>query len=195
MGVKLRGENRLLVKTTPFMYKYYKEEVREPVDKLLFNKVVNDIMYEVHKYLLTGEDFYMPYRLGVLGFRWYKNTLRTVEKNGKKVIRGLPIDWGATYRWYKANIPELKDATMPEFRAYIKQQNTEDKVIIKNFNEHTQGKSLRLCYFKEYPGAVSKYKSKKYKQFKTNREFKIIAGKVIKENPDIPFPMHERNIR
>lgn len=192
--VKLRGENRLQIKSTGHMYPYYKKMYGKPVDKTTFNKVMNSVFFEIRDYILTGDDYFLPYEMGVIGVRWDKPTIKIKEHSGKKVIRGLSINWGATLKWYKENINELKNASVSELRTYIKNLDSKDKMIIKHFNEHTQGKSAKIKYFKEYPGAVSKYRSKRYKVFRPGRLFKVALANAVNKNPDIPFAIKDKCI-
>lgn len=181
---------------TPDFYKYYKTNTipAHCEDKPVFTKFMNGVLKEIRGYVLEGNDFIMPFQLGAIGVRWVKSKIKIKEKHGRKVITGLSINWKGTADWYKENVEELKNASYPEIRKYISSLPKKDKTIIKHFNEHTGGKTTKIQYFKNYPGAISKYRSKRYKYFASSRFFRVAIANAIKENPEIPFGMYDVNI-
>lgn len=168
-------------------YEYYTQQVLNPVNSLAFTNTLGDIFMGIRDYLLTGNDYFLPHQLGVFTIRWQARRIKTVEKNGKKIIRGLCIDWGGTIDYYRNTVPELKDAKAPEIRAYIKSLPKGEKVILKHFNEHTDGRVARINYIKEYPGATAKYKSKRFKKFIPTRRFTQALSDVILKNNNVSF--------
>jgi len=181
-----------------FFYDFYKNHSHKESrrTKPEFNKFMSGCFKQISEKLLKGEDFIIPFNLGVLGIRLKEQTLTTIkDETGKAVqVRGLSMDWGNTIKWYKENDPNCKDFSYKEVMGYIKTLPKGKKNIIKKFNDSTDGRVAVLQYFKEYPGARSKYTGKKFKSFRAGKFFRWNLRDVMNEGNTI-FPMHDKTIR
>lgn len=174
------------------LYTYYKVN-NGKLTKKQFCDLINEILFEIRQYVIdTGNDYFLPLDLGVIGVRWTNPAIKIKKLDtGKPTIRGLCIDWKATLDWYRNNIPELKNETIRNIQRYIKAQPVGEKMILKTFNEHTEGRVAKIRYFKHFVGARAKYHSLDTKFLKISRTFKDAVSKRIKENPDTFYAMNE----
>lgn len=179
-------------------YDYYKDNSHSESrrTKVEFNQFMDGCFRQIANKLLEGEDFIIPFSLGVLGIRLKEQRLTTIKDDmGKPIqVRGLSIDWGATIKWYMENEAACKDMTYKETMSYIGTLPKGQKNIIKKFNDHTDSRVAILQYIKEYPGARSKYKGKKFKSFKAGKFFRWNLRDVMNEGK-VDFPMYDTTIR
>lgn len=90
------------------------------------NKIISD------KIIRESFEFRMPARLGTLAIR--KNKVKIKVKDGKLEKNKMIIDWGKTWEYWNEMYP---GKSRKEVNAM------EDKVVIYNMNEHTNGYVMR----------------------------------------------------
>lgn len=90
------------------LYKYYKTNTKNPVERKLFTSFIKDLNKIIINRILDAEDFRMPYRLGVLNIRKFEQNLHKKPKNKWPVNYQLSKELGYivyhvhdyAYRWY-----------------------------------------------------------------------------------------------
>jgi len=125
-----RGKNKIKVdKGFPELYKAYKKECDNPIDKNTFksiikefnNKMLDSVIYE-------GDDFSFAYRMGSLRIRKFDYSLKVDEEGNIK--NRLKPNWEKTLKRWKELYPDHNREDMTKI---------EDKPIIYHLNEHTDG--------------------------------------------------------
>lgn len=111
------------------MYRAFKRQVRDDGDSHVFNlsskehsKVLNLFNKKVSSKILEDAfEFILPYRLGTLRIKKYKNKLK-LDKDGQLMKHKLRPNWKATKELWEKN-EDAKDI----------------KKIVYHLNEHTNG--------------------------------------------------------
>ena len=141
-------------------YRYYK---KHNPDSKVTRKEYGDIIKEFNSHLrdrlsTKGVDIIIPSRLGRIELRKIKTEVK-IDSDGN-VINNLPTNWRATRELWGIN-PKAKD----------------NNVKIKFTNEHTDGYTFKISYFK----SRANYKNKTIYKLKFNRILKRKLSKSIFE--------------
>jgi hypothetical protein len=127
-----------------------------------YNRYVRD------KISTKGAEYLLPERLGKIQLRKVKTEVK-IDENGN-IVNNLPINWKETRELWASN-PETKKS----------------KTKIRFTNEHTDGHTFRVSYYK----FNATYKNKSIYRIKFNRTLKRDLSKsIFKGNIDAFLNKH-----
>jgi len=113
-------------------YKLYKKEYKD-IDKRLYLDIAYELMITISNMIITESlEYKMPSRLGFLRIR--KSTLKLKIKNGKIDINKNIIDWGATWKYWESEYPNLSRKDIIAIKG---------KKVMFQTNRHTNGEVMR----------------------------------------------------
>lgn len=120
-------------------YKYYKDNTTDPIPPKEYYRIISGFLKFIMKKVFEGHNVQLSngQSLGAIGIRGTKMKPRL---NDEGQIRGLAPDWGSTRKLWNEN-PEAK-AT---------------KKIVYHFNEHTNGISYRLVWWRKKMKIANKF--------------------------------------
>jgi hypothetical protein len=149
-----------------YMYKVYRDSVKNPVTEAQYRKIVNRFNSEVTTLILEKSfEFRLPCRLGYLRIKKCKSSLK-LDADGKLKTTALKVDWHKTEQLWKDN-PEAAEL----------------KKVIYHVNRHTDGN-----YFKWYwdKSASSCVNIMVYKILMTRKNLRAIP-KILRTNEEIDY--------
>lgn len=124
----------------------------------LYHKILKDFHKMVVNDVLSGEDFIIPERLGIIGIRKNKTIIKTDEEGN--VITNAPINYKATLDLWEKD-PKAK----------------ENKKIIRHINEHTN-RYVHRWYWNKYD---ANFRNKTAYSFIPTRTNKRLLAKVLND--------------
>jgi len=149
-------------------YKYYKENAQNPVDLKTYRRVIKNFFKEVQSRIIWNNyEFVLPFRLGIISIKRKKQKLKV--KDGK--IRGLPIDWDKTIKFYMEKNP---GKTYNEVKHSLKE--IDNLKIFYHENNHTDGYVCKILYDK----TIANYKGQNHRIFVPARGFNLELNKALK---------------
>lgn len=162
------GKHNTNVKTKDF-YKHYKEKVKEPLPALLFSQIIQDVNKNcIFKLALTGEEFRLPYGLGVLYIAKRKIPI-LLNDDGTVNTRNLKPDWKKTKSLWEKRFPGVPAEEVVKIK---------DKPIVYYLNEHSS--KYRMVY--NWDRRTSNVKNQSYFLFKVVRTLKAEVARYFVES-------------
>lgn len=118
-----------ITKSTPDLYKFYKNKVKEPLDNKKFLNVLYDLNKTISNLVITKSfEYRLPFRLGHL--RIIKKKLRLKIKDGKIDTNSNMVDWEATFDYWEEKYGTRDKKILKTIK---------DKKRIYQLNEHSNG--------------------------------------------------------
>jgi hypothetical protein len=116
-------------------YKLYKKEYKD-IDKRLYLDIAYELMMTISNMIITESlEYRMPSRLGFLRIK--KSTLKLKIKNGKIDINKNIIDWGATWKYWESEYPNLSRKDIIAIKG---------KKVMFQTNSHTNGEVMMMLF-------------------------------------------------
>ncbi len=149
------------------LYNYYSSEVKDPVDKETYKRVLGKIYPEIIKMIIfENMEFYFPNRLGTFRIKKKLTEVKLTEE-GEVDVRALSIDWKKTKALWVEMYPDKKPK---DFKAI------KDKPLIRELNEHTDG--WRYTWY--WDRFTSNIPHQSYYTLDLNREYDRLLSKAAK---------------
>jgi hypothetical protein len=152
------------------LYKFYKEQQLEkgktPVSLSDYRKIIRKFNDAVCTSIVEcSDEFRMPYRLGYLRIRKFKQRLK-IDADGKLITKHLEPDWQATKQLWAEN-----------------EKAKEEKKLVWHTNKHTQG-----YYYKWYwDKSACNITNHSVYSIVIARKYKRLVAKTVKENKKIDY--------
>ncbi len=143
-------------------YKYYQTTSKNPVNAIIFNKVISTFNKTIVEKIIEEGLEYTPIMLQMkFCVRKHKGTIKL--KNSR-LVNTNPVDWKTTMKLWEED-----------------EEAKEKKLVIRYLNNHTSKYIFRIKMIKE--GYT--YKNKKFYRFKACRFFqRALAKRILDPNKD-----------
>jgi hypothetical protein len=127
-------------------YKFYKSSAgRNRINSRIYSKGCRDFNKIISDKIITESfEFRMPYRLGFLRIKSIKQKI--VIKNGKLDMAKNPIDWEATWTYWREIYPGIDMETAKSYK---------NKPLIPHTNEQTNGQIFKWYWDKRISNVVN----------------------------------------
>lgn len=163
-----KGKYKASVRTEDF-YNFYKEKVKNPLPCLEFSKVIQEVNKNcIFKLALTGEEFRIPYGLGVVYIAKRKINIK-LNDDGTVNTRNLKPDWKKTKALWEKKYPGISAEEIIKIP---------DKPIVYYLNEHSN--KYRMVY--NWDRRTSNVKNQSYYVFRVVRTLKTEVAKYFIES-------------
>ena len=121
------GKYKADVKTKD-LYNYYVSKISNPLSYLEFSKIIQDVNKNcIYKLALTGEEFRLPYGLGVVYLAKRKINIK-LNDDGTLNTRNLKADWKKTKELWERKYPGISAEEIVKIK---------NKPIVYYMNEHS----------------------------------------------------------
>jgi len=152
------------------IYNFYKKKQklknRKVVNRKIFGKIIRNYNREICKYIVNdSEEFRMPFRVGYLRIRKFKQRL-ILDPDGKLKTRHFKVDWKKTNELWNKN-EEAKKA----------------KKVVYHINEHSNRYYFKWYWFK----ITSNIKNVHYYTLVMSRQNKRLIAKALNENDKLDY--------
>jgi len=167
-----RGRNKVKVDYGfDDIYKWYKEESKNPLDKKIARNIIIDFNNEVLKSVVfEGHDHSLGGRLGSIRIRKFDNNLKLNKKG--EIANKLKPDWPKTYELWNKKYPGKSPKELKEIK---------NKPLVYHLNEHTDGYVFKWYWDK----ITSNVKNQTAYSFEPIRTIKREAAKAWKNIPGL----------
>lgn len=167
------GKYKSDVKTKD-IYNFYSEKVKNPLSALDFSKIIQEVNKNcIYKLALTGEEFRMPYGLGVLYVAKRKIHLK-LNEDGSLYLKNLKIDWKKTKELWEKKYPGLTSEEITEIK---------DKPKVFYLNEHSNKYRMVYCWDRR----TSNMKNQSLYLFRVVRTLKAEVAKYFVESGNTDY--------
>lgn len=155
-------------------YSENQQNVKTAVGYKTYSNIIYDFNKELSRLLIEENvEFKMPLRLGTLRIRKYKRKIRYNEDGTLKKNR-LVVNWNQTLKLWAKIYPGLNKTELKAIK---------NKQVVYHLNEHTDGFSLMLYWYKRACNAINKNVFSVHLT-RTNDRY---MAKVVKTNKSVNY--------
>ena len=167
------GKYKSDIKTKDF-YNHYKQKISNPLSLSDFSKIINEVNKNcIYKLALTGEEFRLPYGIGVLYVAKRKINLM-LNDDGTIYLKNLKVDWKKTKELWEKRYPGLSPEDIKKIP---------DKQKVYYLNEHSN--KYRMVY--NWDRRTSVMKNQSLYLFRVVRTLKAEVAKYFVESENTDY--------
>ena len=156
------------------IYNFYKEKIKDPLPYLEFSQIIQEVNKNcIFKLALTGEEFRLPYGLGVLYVAKRKINIK-LNDDGSIYLKNLKVDWKKTKELWEKKYPGIPAEEITDIK---------DKPKVFYLNEHSN--KYRMVY--NWDRRTSNVKNQSLFLFRVVRTLKAEVAKYFMESGNTDY--------